>query len=176
MDPRLDRAWRVSQTPFNGDTVFLSDPIPTADLVALLRQVTAFLKRQYPNAALRKLEDWHEHDGVVLESDDIDWMYLDRLLQSADSFRQAVSDDDDVCLGIYDSACQFYLRFGFSRARERETGRPTDGDFDLSGASDLCRAIRSVADTASTCIVPAKRYFDERYAGDDAIDTEPGSN
>jgi hypothetical protein len=165
VDKILELAWRIGRPPLNGRTIYLEEAVPIADLLPVIRCVVAFLEDRYPNAALRRLDDWHEHDGVILEGSKTDWPSVKALLSSVEVFRAGVSDDTHVRLGLYDDDLSFYLRFGYFESPGQVAVPPETGIMDLSSSDSIIQDVIALLQPRRTMTASANVYFHERYKG-----------
>mgnify|MGYP000943660722 CR=1 FL=1 len=112
MNDLLDARWRSASPPFDGSVL----SVPSAQLAEgrgsiALRAVVAQLKRECPDAELRSLDDWHEHDGYLTEDEPCSWHALETLLTSDEAIAAACSDDSYVLKLVYPTSLEFCLRF-----------------------------------------------------------------
>lgn len=171
MDAEFDRRWRESQPPFDGLTVTLNDYIP----LPLFQQVlVAIVERLYtyrPEASLFHNMDWHEHDGYMNEALPISWETLRNLIASIENIQDRFYlADTYVRDGIFpakrDYLLHYYVDFTDTISGER-IPFPT-GIIDVTCQRPLALQIESVIRTAGVSnidILPAKAFFDSRYAG-----------
>lgn len=111
MNDLLDARWRSASPPFDERVLI----VPSAQLVKgrvsiALRAVAAQLKRENPDAELRSLNDWHEHDGYLTKDEPYSWRALETLATSDETITASCSDDSYVLKLVYPTSLAFCLR------------------------------------------------------------------
>ncbi len=167
MDQELEEYRQKSATPFNGATLATSDYIPLSELRSVLLSMLPILK-EYFSEGIRKLDDWHEHDGYITTSSDATWNELDLACISEEALYASRPGDTYVRRAYTDRSYKFLLRYSVMDKDEDPQQYPGIwGDFDLTGDSKLVEKVHAIL--ASFCgklvVKNAKEYFDKNYAG-----------
>jgi len=171
MDAEFDRRWRESQPPFDGLTVTLNDYLP---LPLFQKALVAVVERLYtyrPEAALFHMMDWHEHDGFIIEAHPYPWEKLRALVASMENIQDRFYlADTYVRDGIFPTDRNYLLRYyvDFPDATPWEPTPLPAGIMDVTCQRPLALQIADVMRTAGISnpeILPAKVFFDSRYAG-----------
>jgi hypothetical protein len=172
MDAELELRWRVGGIPFDGVTVTVETLMPLTQLRQALLVLVYELEAHWPDAVLRYLHDWHEHDGVTLPPlRTCAWAEVRQLLASDEVLYAARADDTYVRVGLYPEGAEFYLRF-YPEADDEEPDPPRAehlGDFDLTCSPALAEAVTArltPLHLAGLQCGPAKELFDRRWAGE----------
>ena len=167
MDDVLFAAWQKDLPPFDGQTITVKNAVPLETLSQLLTKIVDELREAFGMEPLYFLDDWHEHDGVVLAAKPVSWDTLQSEVESAHALSQFVFGDYAVRRGFYTKSGRFYLRFYINEDGNWQNDVP-DGDFDLtvSGAtaSALSPALRKRFGDKIR-VFPANAFFAERYNG-----------
>ena len=167
MDQNLEKRWRTIQAPFDGATLTLSDYVPVAELRDILIRLVSMLQRKsFGN--LKKLDDWHEHDGFIVESADATWEDLENALRDEDSLYESRQGDTYVRRAFYDASNHFLLRYYIMDKDEDADHYPgIQGDFDLTAQPVVIDEVRSIFESISDKIIVknSKEFFDKNYAG-----------
>jgi len=111
MDKKLYDLWKREQYPFNQIIYTIDDLVRINDLYYYLINIIQFLKNKFPNEKLFLNHDWHEHDGYINESQEIEWNNLDGILESTESLYNTRDEDYEVRITIYPQSLKFILRY-----------------------------------------------------------------
>jgi len=171
MDAEWDRLWREGLPPFDGRTVTLNGYIPLPLFQQVLAAVVERLYIYRPEASLFHNTDWHEHDGVINESQPISWADLrDRTASIRNLQDRFYLADTYVRDGIFPAERDYLLRYyvDFPDATLRKPTPLPAGIMDMTCQSPLALQLKDALLTAGVFhleILPAKTFFDARYAG-----------
>lgn len=112
MNPLLDVRWRSASPPFDESVLSVpSEQLVDGRVPIALRAVVAQLNRECPDAELRSLDDWHEHDGYLTKDAPCNWHALETLATSDETITASCSDDSYVLKLVYPKSLEFCLRF-----------------------------------------------------------------
>ena len=171
MDADLDRLWREGQRPFDGLTVTSNDYVPLPLFQQALVAVVERLYTYRPEASLFHNMDWHEHDGFLSKANSYSWKKLRDLVASIENLHERFYPADTyVRDGIFPAERDYLLRYyvDFPDATPWEPTPLPTGIIDVTCQQTLALQIESAMQTAgvsNTEILPAKAFFDSRYAG-----------
>ncbi|MDY7109724.1 MAG: hypothetical protein SYC29_13900 [Planctomycetota bacterium] len=135
---------------------FWTKPIPAPQLSTWLCEVAAFLQQLDPHAAMKRYDDWLEHDGLHFDRGAITFPELFSAIGSPRDLLAATPDDDRVCVGVADERGRWYLRF---RLEWDDDGRELTGFFDVTLRHELADRFRTELDTRSLIVEPSAAYF-----------------
>ena len=163
MDAEFQSRWPDAKPPFDGDTLFTAGMAFAAVRNALIAAIQIIRESGIIKAGekIYRLDDWHEHDGILLEAHTITWGDVESWLASEKSLRLACPGDTFVRAGIFTEQRLFYLRFG------ADEGDP-DSWLDLSGPAALLKTVQDRLNGEPSVVVkvePAQRFFAEGYKG-----------
>jgi hypothetical protein len=174
MDAEFFQRWREGRAPFNGQTVTLKDFVPLATLRIALLQVVQQLQDYRPDAALFRLDDWHEHDGFVKEAEPATWQELDTLLTSEQTLKAASTGETHVRRGYFPAERDYYLRLYVPGAYDNPFHAHDDpdlvdyGSFDVTCPEPLMRQIVIAVESAGRIdleVIATQAFFDRGYGG-----------
>ena len=171
MDAELDRLWRDSCPPFDGLTITMNDYLPLLLFQQILAAVVERLYTYRPEASLFHNMDWHEHDGIINESQPTSWKKLRDLVASIENLQDRFYlADTSVRDGIFPAERDYLLRYyvDFPDATPWEPAPLPTGIIDVTCQRPLALQIESAMQTVGVSnldILPAKAFFDSRYAG-----------
>lgn len=168
MDAFLFDQWRAASPPFDGLVLSHGDDLPVAVLRNAVRVTVTGLKQHYGELDLVAVNDWHEHDGVVLPGRATTWRALEGALKSDAALFAASDGDDYVYRAFYPSSGDFLLRFDILESDSTMLNSRSRGRFDLSAPAPVLQAIVGQLDDGlreEISMENAKQYFDGRYAG-----------
>ncbi len=121
-------------------------------------------------AGLRRLEDWHEHDGFGVDSREATWQELRSATTTERALWAASSDEWEVRMAWYPANFSFLLRWVLLEDwldDPASQGSAPGGDVELVVDGQLATTFRDAV--ASTCsdveVEPAGEYFDRTYGG-----------
>jgi hypothetical protein len=141
MNEQLDQRWRQKQPPFDGEVVVFDDSLTPSAMVRALQLIVQVLGKESGSEELRKIEDWHDHDGFIKSDELYSWAELRSAVTSVDSLRVSCSDDWMVHTLVYPVSLGFCLRYWI----EIESDSQHSCCIDLSAsAGTLDRAIETL--------------------------------
>ena len=154
--------------PFDGDCLHCDDQIELCQLRTLLTEIVNLVSANSSETSLYRLDDWHEHDGIITERTVVDWDSIDKIHVSDDSLYESRHGDSYVNWAHYPDDCSFLIRFDLLDADEAPKYPGIWGYCDLCAASSLIQTVKFAAPDSigsKLAITNAKDYFDQHYAG-----------
>ncbi len=172
MDQYLFDSWQKGAPPFDGFILCHRDSLPryflrVEELREALTLAVTELQEECGDAPLVALEDWHEHDGVLLPGREATWQDVQNALVSNVALYGSRDDDYLVHRAFYPSGGSFLLRYDL-------LDRDDAPDHGVWGTFDLAAPITQLEKIVSNCskslraklrIENAKQYFDSKSAG-----------
>ena len=169
MDEALDKSWKNSSQPFDGETLSFSDLLPLSALRNLMVQVLDQLKRRFPRVTLQQFDDWHQHDGYTTSPQSSSWEGLEQILRSDEILYENRSPDDYIRKSFYPTTKTFLFRFYVAdKDNDPEFYPGVWGDFDLSAHPSLIAEIVTELHGEGKdklIVLKSKPFFDNNYAG-----------
>ena len=113
-------------SPPRGIAFYSQFDLSLDDVCETLGRVVAFLEdQQRPTRALRRYDDWWEHDGLHFERGTIKFQDVFAMTKSPRSLLEETPDDDAVCIGVAPDDFAWYLRMRGERdgADQEPVGR-----------------------------------------------------
>ena len=87
------------------------DNVSAEALARALCKTASFLQAVDPYVKLRRYEDWWEHDGLHFYRAETDFEQLFGLIHSPQALLLAMTEDDEVFVGVAPVNSDWYLRF-----------------------------------------------------------------
>ncbi|MCP4622952.1 MAG: hypothetical protein GY850_05415 [bacterium] len=168
MDRELAKRWSSAAPPFTGVCLYPDDALEITDLVKALTEVCTHLRETFGDVALRKYDDWLQHDGFVSGSEKSSWVELDNVLRSEKSLYEYRHDDDFVNRAFYPEDFSFLLRFDVFEEDDDEEYPGIWGDFDICGDASWIEILRRRLASCITTVCktePALQYYDRISVG-----------
>ena len=161
MDQALNERWNNACRPFDGVTLDFEESLNEAMGEQLVPWLIEELDRRIVLATTLLInEDWHIHDGFILESAEItkDRLLVELRSQPEKWFRVI---NYQVYWGIYDASYRYYLRFGHDED-EPIINRDVTGSEQI--VWELADAVYSEFGVIGK-VESAKGFFDRLYGG-----------
>lgn len=159
MDEALERRWREGLPPFNGRTISLNerrDLLPE-DLRPTALKIVGYLESHLSHdREIRVLDDWHSHDGFIVESSASSWSHLLSCCEDPTKFLTLCTGDAFVYRAFYPVGFEFLLRILIEE---------DDAQLDITVPDRFVEHARVLFRGLEVREEPAKTFFDGAYAG-----------
>ena len=168
MNAALDAAWRTASPPFHDKTIAVTDYVPLSTMSRVLQSIVQHVAQYFPAAELRVADDWHAHDGFVVEGQPIALSDLVSLVASPRLLKEKSPEDFAVYFTVFPTSLDFLLRFRVVPADEVPEEEEEVGEFDFTGyGNDVLEVTKRLSDFPGLdCRVSsASEYFSTTYAG-----------
>lgn len=169
MTGQLQTAWQNAAQPFHHETVYGEDEVPLGQLQPFLKSLVRHLEVYYADSPLLCFEDWHQHDGYIVEAEKTSLATLNAHVESPDALLEWRHGDDDVYRAVYPESMDFLLRI-YVAEKEDDQDEPlgVGGAFSFSGhGHDVNELKKRAHDIAGFSLKTeaSKSYFNRIYAG-----------
>lgn len=164
MDAEFTRRLNADEAPFDGVTIYPEDIIPLPEARIALVRIVALLRETWGDAGLCRLDDWFEHDGVVLKARPTSWEEVENYLASDEALYAARTGDTYVKIGIFPTDRRFYLRIDVIDESDETDREGRWVTFDLTCNPMQSRRLQDELLQLSEAIlsIPAKKFFSWR--------------
>lgn len=169
MTEQLEKSWKDSQKPFHDETIYTDDLVPIGALRQLVSSILGHIEQHYRGNPLFLFDDWHAHDGFVVEAAPVSIKELRGHVETTESLYDWRHGDHEVHRAIYPDTLEFLLRVQILDADEDPELYPgvwgamsfTGYGIDLHEIDKRNRGITGI----SLARANSKEYFDRIYAG-----------
>lgn len=169
MTEQLQSAWKTSSKPFHHETLFTEDFVPIVELQAFVSSIVRYIALYYPNNALFLFDDWHAHDGFIVQATPISIGELTERVGTVDSLYTWRQGDTEVYRSIYPETFDFLFRvYVCDKDEDPEHYPGIWGSLSFTGYGiDVAEIRKRGHDVASLKLAQmnSKSYFDQIYSG-----------
>ena len=163
----MNQRWQDGLSPFDGVCLITGEPLSVEELRELLGMVVSNLQSNYTGQLLYTFDDWHQHDGFVIERRPTNWPSFTAVFQSTQALIASRHGDSYVHRSFYPEDFSFLLRYDVP---DEESGDGTgfSGAFDLSATSVVIETVLALVPAglrARLRVESSKGYFDKTYSG-----------
>lgn len=166
MDPQLEPLWRSGQKPFHGETLYPLNDVLVRDALVAIPSALRHIELYYPDAQLFMFDDWHQHDGFIVQARPVTLEALRKPMLTPESYVASLSDDFAVYRAIYPASLDFLLRYSVCDA-DASGQDPADREvhWTFTGRGHDVFEMRKRWFAYSLEAESSAEYFQERYSG-----------
>ncbi|GAA5496381.1 hypothetical protein Rhal01_02564 [Rubritalea halochordaticola] len=166
MNAELHTLWQSGEKPFHSETIYPREDVFVRDVLVAIPSALDHIAQYYPENQLYSLDDWHEHDGLIVPAKPTSLDEIRTQLATAESYVRHHTDATAVYRAIFPDSLDFLLRYSLWEAdspHQDPSDREVHWTFTAYG-HDLCEMKKrwSAYNLASES---SARYFQTRYAG-----------
>jgi hypothetical protein len=161
VDVQLRQRWIQRAPPFDGSAL-VSRPMNVVGLARFVGGLLRDFRDIAPDLELAWVEDWHDVDGALTESEAASWDDVFEVTATEEALIEVCPEADRAWFGIFAVSGEFYLRF-----RLDTHYRPALGLLAISGHGTLLQRTHELALVAGVRLdrMLASEYYDARWAG-----------
>ena len=160
MTPDLEKRWKATNKPFDGEIVTSSTD---SSMETLLKVMRIFLDVVVtPSEDIFISDDWHNHDGFITEGKKISLDDLKSKIASGKSLKASTHGDYEVRTAVYSTCKDWLLRWCI----DLEDDAYCDFEFCCSKSfSNRALELMYSINPSELNRTLAKEYFDRAYGG-----------
>lgn len=127
MDKNFEKRLRMCRPPFHGVTIHVEEMLPVFLLRRTLNAIVGVLHDHWHRSKIFTMQDWRDHDGVMLPARRSSWDELLAILASDDALYESMAGDTLVKVAFFPKEREFLLRYYIPEPQELEDSSLTYG-------------------------------------------------
>lgn len=166
MDHLLEPRWQNGGKPFHRETLYPLNDVFVRDALVAIPSALRHILLYYPSDQLFMFDDWHEHDGFVVQAKPTTIKAVQKQVLTPESYVSNIPDDFAVYRAIYPASLNFLLRYSLSDA-DALGQAPSDREvhWTFTGYGHDLAEMKKRWLPYNLAVKPSAKYFQARHAG-----------